>query len=78
MIIEGFSKTLEKFENEILINKLLESISKLSFVKDIKKFKSIIDDIKNKVMSVIEILSLYNNTPKKYLKDLRFLFSVKI
>ena len=65
-------------ENEILINKLLESISNLSFVKDIKKFKSIIDDIKNKVMSVIEILSLYNNTPKKYLKDLRFLFSVKI
>jgi len=65
-------------ENEILINKLLEIISNLSFVKDINKFKSIIDDIRYKFISVIDILSLYNNTPKKYLKDLRFLFSVKI
>jgi hypothetical protein len=66
------------FDNETLINKLFESISNLSFIKDIKKFKSIFDDIRYKIESIIEILSLSNNTPKKYLKDLRFLFAAKI
>ena len=49
-----------------------------SLIKDIKKFKSIFDDSQYKIESIIEILSLSNNTPKKYLKDLRFLFAAKI
>ena len=84
--VRGSGKILPMFpiiidfivENKNMISQLLESISEFSFIKEIGKCKSIVDDIKNKINDIVTIFDLSVNTPDEYINDLRFLFGDSI
>ena len=63
-------------ENKKMIIQLLDNVSELSFIKEINKCKLHIDQIKNKVKNILEILDLSINTPDEYINDLRFYLEI--